>query len=279
MRADPPRDYVITGIPRSGTSLLCRLLDDQENSVAINEPSEAITGVGVRRYPAFLLELYARTRAEILSGRPIRNKVTGGRVRTDTRGGANRSELYQPLVQSPEFLLGTKDTLQYLSRLDTFRRALKGMPVLVCIRDPVNTIASWTRSFEHLANADVSALLALKALGSPRRSDAPTLAAMRTCSDVRERRALLWRYLATIVARNRDWISVIKYEDLTTDTSGLLSTIVGMLDPTRASQNVVLDVDIRVSRPPATAASEESDLIWDVCGDIAAQFDYSPATG
>lgn len=267
------RDYIITGIPRSGTSLLCRLCDDQEDSVAVNEPWEAIAAVRLKNYHSVLIELHAHLRSEILSGRPILNKLTDGRVTTDT-ASSEQWQAYRPMISSHNFLLGTKDTLQYLSRLDTFRGRLQGMSVVVCVRDPRSTIASWKHSFEHLANADIDWLVSRGALGSRLPACAQAMAVMRSTEDVRVRRALLWRYLAEIISRNREWISLIKYEDLTTDTRAVLGRVIPILDPLRPSSRVVVNTCIRPSARATTADSVETDLIWDVCGEEASRFGY-----
>ena len=59
-------DYVITGIPRSGTSLMSTILSSSENSFCFNEVHYQIPVL-----PSFFSEM--RTRIE--SGLPVINKV------------------------------------------------------------------------------------------------------------------------------------------------------------------------------------------------------------
>lgn len=268
---EPTRDYLITGIPRSGTSLLSRLLDDQPDSVVINEPNDAIMGVQVDPYHHFLLKFHARLRRDIASGRPIRNKLTDGRVTEDTFG-ANRSQIYHPTPVTAAFLLGTKDTLQYLSRLDSFRGRLRGFGVLVCIRHPLATIASWKRTFQHLIDADVRTLVQNRVLSTSSRDDANSLEGMKHVADVRVRRALLWRYLAQIITRNRNWITVIRYEDLTANPRETIQAILTVLDPSRERQRVVLEAHINPPQPVIDDA--EARIIADICTDEATRYGY-----
>lgn len=270
------RDYLITGIPRSGTSLVCRLLDDQDESVVVNEPREPMAAVRVRRYDAFILEFHAHLRSEILAGRPILNKLTDGRVSSNTHG-ADRRQPYHPAVHSPGFLLGTKDTLQYLTRLDELRGKLQGMHVLVCIRDPRAAIASWKASFAHLAHADVTGLLSRGALGSGRSVDRRAIAALQATADVQVRRSLLWCHLASVIRRNRDWVSIIRYEDLLTDARSVLEGLVTMLDSSRSVESVVLEASIRQTGVAAGMDPVEARLVWDICAEEASHFGYDRA--
>ncbi len=97
---DSTRNFLITGVPRSGTSLLCRLLHDQNDIIVINEPRRAVEAVkreSWNEYGMAVHQLYADLRRDILLGRPIENKLVSGKVATDT-ALANGTATYHPAV-------------------------------------------------------------------------------------------------------------------------------------------------------------------------------------
>jgi hypothetical protein len=77
-------DLVVTGIPRSGTSFFTSTLHLIENCVAINEPEEIFLHLDDSCPPWSMASYYLSLRESIVSRRPIRNKLTGGRVIEDT---------------------------------------------------------------------------------------------------------------------------------------------------------------------------------------------------
>ena len=76
-------NLVITGIPRSGTSYVCALLNAIENTVLVNEPLEALQLLHNSSCRT-LADYYAATRDSILKGLPIQNKIVDGRFIEDT---------------------------------------------------------------------------------------------------------------------------------------------------------------------------------------------------
>ena len=59
-----PPNLIITGIPRSGTSLLCRLLDDRSNSVIINEPADIFEPLNNPDIPEWISIFYQELRVK-----------------------------------------------------------------------------------------------------------------------------------------------------------------------------------------------------------------------
>lgn len=272
-RKQMPRDYLITGIPRSGTSLLSRLLDDQADSVVVNEPIEAQVGVHAKCYRDFVVSFHGHLRQRILEGNPIRNKLSDGAVSVDT-AVSNERVLYTPSISTSDFLLGTKDTLAYLSRLDVFR-AGQAMKIVVCIRDPRNAIASWKRTFKHLADADVAILAAQGILEARPRESGARISDVARIGDAQRRRALFWTYLAGIIADNRDWICLVRYEDLISDTEAVLARVLAALDERRTNDVPMLRIHLRPDRTPTVFGTEEATVISHACRANAALFGYS----
>lgn len=205
------RDFIITGIPRSGTSLVSRLLDKQKNWLVVNEPQESIPALLARKDASGIGALHRDLREQILLGQPIENKVRSGAVISDTALGDTR-ELYHPDVSGRYFRLGSKNTLAYLASLDSLKKL--NWPIVAMVRHPLDTLASWQRTFSHLQHADPQQLPVVNSsfygwAGWQR--DALDELAGQTDSVLR--RVLLWRLLAqTLLAHSA--LHVWHYEQL-----------------------------------------------------------------
>jgi len=221
------RDVLVTGISRSGTSWLCRLLDQHTDCIALNEPAEVVRILEREGEPEGLAAFLADTRARVLAGEPIQNKLTGGRVTADTAVDNTRIA-YVPSPASAEFVLAVKNTRAFLSRLDTIRRALPDTRIVACVRNPFDTLGSWKRSFPHLRDAEVARV----PVGHPEdpwlaAGDRAALRAVAATADVAERRARWWRWFAEMLLRHRDGVMLVRYEELVADPAGVLERVLG----------------------------------------------------
>ncbi|RLD68597.1 MAG: hypothetical protein DRI95_02585, partial [Bacteroidetes bacterium] len=195
------QNAIITGIPRSGTSYMCKLLDSVENTVVINEPEDVRWIISDSRKLWRLEAFYNNIRNRINNNRAIKNKTHRGKIIEDTSKMDNSSYSI-PIVNNPEFTLITKNTLAYLAVLPQIIKKYPQMPIIACIRNPIDTISSWKRSFPHLRYAsfkdfpsdinrnyvmEVSQLQEIKDIESEK--------------DFEIKRALLWNYLAGILER------------------------------------------------------------------------------
>lgn len=218
LRLPRRRDFLITGIPRSGTSLLCSLLDGQSRWLVVNEPIEVFDLLAQRPDASGLGLMHAQLRERIFRGEPIFNKVDNGKVVSDT---ALRDErvAYHPQVGSNDFWLGSKNTLVYLAALPMIREL--NWPVVATVRHPLDSLASWRNTFDHLREARVDTFAvanpAFKGWSNAQRA---ALAEITCQPDAALRRVLLWRLLARVLLDNAHWLKLWRYEDLTTDVAG-----------------------------------------------------------
>lgn len=273
-RADGP-DFLITGIPRSGTSLLCRLLDDQKNFVAMNEPRESLNNLESDKYGDAIAILHGVSRRNIQQGFGIENKIIDGRVITDT-ALLDRRERYYPPIFPGNICLGTKNTLAYLTRLPLLHRSFPRSPILTCIRNPHATIASWKQSFEHLAYADVSRMMKTNLIGIHGYTwQLQRLYKIADTSDIRLRRALFWRHLAMLVVEHREWLLVVALEELVRQPGAVISSVVMKMDPGREAEQTIISVEIQESRATTKGDAVEEQIIADICGPVAEEFGYS----
>lgn len=133
------RDFVICGVPRSGTTLLAAMLFQPPAVLTVNEPWD-----GMRMAPA---ELFARLR----EGLTRTGKLHGSRLDHASllgRGRVRWAAQARPVrvEASPGTLLGVKWPAYWrlLGRLPTAR-------FLVCVRHPCAVVGSYERSGGRLA--------------------------------------------------------------------------------------------------------------------------------
>jgi len=258
---------VITGIPRSGTSYLCSVLHAMQDHVVINEPRDIFAPLK-RSAPGHRLACYYRDlRRCILDGEAVENKIDGGKIIADTAKSDVR--IAAPVdVDQEDFTLWTKNTLAYLNRLPHLLEAMPEATFVACVRHPVDTIASWTRTFRHLRNADVEKF----PVGHPKDpflapEQREELAEIAACHDLPRRRVLLWNYLARIILQHRDRLIIVRLEDLAEQ-------------PGRICQQITKNISASTLIAPSRFAeySNSTKEAWDIpeeCTGLAAAFGYT----
>lgn len=271
----PPPEAIITGIPRSGTSYLCRLIHSLQDCVALNEPSQIFEPLQQTRVPWRVATLYQEWRRDILNGCPIENKVLDGRVIADT-AKADQRTMYLPQVSRPNFLLCTKNTVTYLSRLPELQRVLPHARILACVRHPFDTIASWKATFPHLRQADVETIpvghVNDSFLAAWQRS---RLVEIAKTTDEALKRALFWRYLAECVLTYQEQVVMIHYEDIVQQPVKTLKTILRQVPgapPFRWIQPIAPS-SLRQQRE--ILEKNDREAIGDVCRQYAAELGYT----
>lgn len=275
----PGADVLITGLPRSGTSYCCTALHNVRECVAINEPEEIFAHLDDTSPPWGMQGFYARIRNDIREGRAITNKMRDGRLIEDTAAGIHE-ERYVPMVTGPAFLLATKNTLAYLARLTLLERSMPGATCIACIRHPVDTVASWKGTFDHLAAAAVrtfrvgfvgDGLLDPAARDRVAEIDAEPRAAWK--------RALLWRHLALLVEEAGSFVkAVIRYERLVTDPENALRDVFRVIPaaPPLVPVRPFVPSAVRTRRTACLSADDRA-AIREICGDVAGRFGYDTA--
>lgn len=214
----PGMDLIVTGLPRSGTSFLCRILSERPDTVVINEPSEIFPALVGKESPWGLACFYAELRRDLLAARPVLNKHIGGRLVDDTARQIDMPIPYRTTVSKVEFTLGTKNTLAYLARLPALLKVMPNAHVVALVRHPYDCLASWEQSFEHLRFADLES----QPVGS---SDDLAMTgwqrgvlkeiASTECLSIR--RALWWRFLVLQLLDAGGRVRWVRYEDFVLD--------------------------------------------------------------
>ncbi len=143
------QNVLITGIPRSGTTLAAAMLDGLENSVCFSEPQWQVDWleqqIDRKEYAQKVLDDFTHIRKKIRNNEIIQDRRNeDGRSLTNY---FNRQRTTQYVLKAmdkdlePGYLLATKHNAHYSAILDILSYA--EIPILVIIRHPVPTILSW----------------------------------------------------------------------------------------------------------------------------------------
>lgn len=143
------RDLILTGLPRSGTTLACRLLGACADTVALAEPMDveaipAAPGQAVEH----VLGWFEQTRRDILATGVAPSKVgPGGLVDNPfSSGDGPRTLLVREGTLSvhptltPDFTLVVKHNAAFTALLPELARRLETVAI---VRHPLATLASW----------------------------------------------------------------------------------------------------------------------------------------
>lgn len=217
------KDFIITGIPRSGTTLTTALANCLEDVVCLSEPRE-IGRIFNENLPkeqklANFADYFEKVYIDIESGLPVENKVsihTGNRpltnYYTDKRSNSKRNTQYTYEAEifnvSEGFMLGLKENSYFISFLKELSERYR---VICVIRNPVNTILSWQSLNIPASRAEVPFGL---------RKYWPELKFNKDASLLDRQVELYKAYLDRII-NNREKIVLYRYEDLIENVSML----------------------------------------------------------
>lgn len=211
----PERSLILSGISRSGTSLLSVIVNHLPNAVCLNEV--------LPLQPDLLVEAFCRLRRDLVKGRPVPNKYgPDGALATDTLSKNVMKEKRRVEKKlNHDVLVSSKRNIPYLNCLD--RLLELGFKAAVMIRDPVYTIGSWSRP-EAAQAGFPGARIASEDL-HPHWRNVPF-----TRQDPVERRAEAWQHYALIIREQRERIRVYTYERLCRKPWAVIEDLCAYLD-------------------------------------------------
>ena len=233
-----PPTFFLTGPARSGTTLLTRALNDLPDVVCLNE---------VFFDPLLLEQDLARTRDDILAGRPVPNRFDSqGNLAANSIGDATTQSRPVAKPLSPDFILGHKGGVFWLLNLDL---VVGRMPVIAIVRDPVATIASWC-SPAAIEKIPISQMAeqAHSPVGYRRWNGFSLHHHEPEASTPVERRASLWNCLALTLLGHSRQLHIVRYEDLVThpeQTLTKLAELLGTPPPTAWPEIEHYDIEAR----------------------------------
>jgi len=236
------QNFVVTGIPRSGTSLFCSVVSSARNCYCFNE---------VHSLSHLQLSLLL-ARLRLRRGAPVRNKFDPqGDIASDT----NRSEVVEERRQvgtyGPDLILGSKHNIPYLNQLETLLKT--GLRSFALVRNPYFTLLSWN-------SAEVARIP--EARLASRDLEFRFSEVEFTGDDRVEKQAEIWNYYARTIWKNRPHFDVITYEELTDQTERTMEKVTRGLDlkfaemPALENRNVRSRYDSPMTAQIKSAVSE-----------------------
>lgn len=226
------RNLALTGVPRGGTTLACRLLGLCADTVALFEPMD-VTGLpthdphaAVERISAF----YDEARAQILDTGTAPSKQRDGQVPDNpfgderTQDGQRRLQVAPGRIRieprpGPGFTLVIKHNAAFTALLPTFAERFE---TLAIVRHPLSVLASWNsvdlpvRRGRLPAGERLDAALATRLAAEPE-----TLRRQLVVLD------WFFERFATALPRSR----VVRYEDVVASQGADLRTLAGLTGP------------------------------------------------
>jgi len=217
-------DLIVTGIPRSGTTLTASLIDNLSNSVCLSEPKWQAKWFLERKKSDDLVKLitadFQEIRKKILNKEPIEDKrqadgtsptnyfkAPENGVRRKDKTFSNRSIVFQ--VDNENFMLGIKHNSHYTGILPELIQT-GNFSIIAIIRHPIPTIMSWRTLDIPISNG---VLPAAEKTWSELRDITGSNDRLLT-KQVRIYDLFCQRYL-----EYSDQIHIIKYEDIVSDPS------------------------------------------------------------
>jgi hypothetical protein len=208
------RNGLITGTPRSGTTLVCSLLNKLPDIVALHEPMNVFEFVGRsgEEVVAMTETFCAGSRKSLLEEGFAISKHVSGKVRDNSaaveRGGKRsrqtehgRIEIDKPL--SKEFTLAIKHPAAFTALLEPLSKRFECFAI---VRNPLATLASWN-SLDWLALKDGHSPIGEKL-------DVDLARALATKSDAIDRQIHILEWFYDRFSRFVQEGAVIKYETL-----------------------------------------------------------------
>jgi hypothetical protein len=235
LREPGPRDFIICGAPRTGTSLLTAILFQPPEIVTVMEPWD-----GMRLAPD---DLFGSIRDELArTGRLERGRLDVGALSSEgeVRWGRD-GELPHRVVTAHDYLLGIKWPA-FHRYLDLLRQT----KFLVCLRHPVEVVNSYTKQGGRLHQGLEYDIAFNRKMN----------AHLREATDRDSvRRILLYDYVNLQLAPHldRDNVFAVRYERWFEDKERLLVELEGFL-------GVPLDPGKAVIRPPQPVEIPDSEL-------------------
>ncbi|VEN74641.1 hypothetical protein EPICR_40226 [Candidatus Desulfarcum epimagneticum] len=219
-----PLNVMITGLPRSGTSYFCQLLNKIDNFAVINEPEDTRKYL-TRDFDKKIVAFYDLLRNKIKNKEPVYNKT----VQDTFISGGDRISWLPDGIRNDDFILATKKTFQYLFSLNKLFETQQEMKAVVLVRNPCHNISSWKKSFKHLREA-APGFFHDPAFSSVFFTDEQMsfVSEISGQKNVSVKRCLLWVFAARCVINHMDKAVIIKYEDIVKRPAEVISDAFGL---------------------------------------------------
>lgn len=215
-----PKNIILTGPPRSGTTLTCNLLNKLPNVVALHEPMNLKLFLDKKEGLKNTIEFFEKMRTMIDEEGFAISKVKDGVIPTNPfeEGESNRSSIVKKekfkinKQLSTDFVLIIKQNAHFTFLLNELRNHF---PCFSIIRNPLATIASWNSIKAPVSEGNLTVLKGLNPL---------LFEKLNTISNLFLRQIALYNE----IVKNYSLLNeknIIRYEDLITTSGKVLSII------------------------------------------------------
>src|ERR1017187_5440459 len=241
------RNIALTGMPRSGTTLVCNLLNQIDNVIALHEPIIAYSFLkGLNRQESIekIIQFFNSSRVSLLNSRMAITKHRNGIILDHSITeenmninfeGSNRidqmehGEIHFNKPLSESFNLFIKDPTLFTALLPELTNAI---PTYAIIRNPVSVLLSWNSVPFKISNGRIL---------PAEMFDKYLLDKLNNESNRFERQGIImqWYFINYLKHLNED--SIIKYEEVISTQGQVLSKLAvntSKLDVTLESKNL-----------------------------------------
>lgn len=143
----PARDLILTGVPRSGTTLCCHLINRMPDAVALFEPMAAMELPRFDRSAATASvgAYFRRARERLLASGEAESFHVDGHIPDNPAGPARQWQVAHGAVHfdkplSAEFVLAIKHNAAFTALLPELAEVA---PMFAVVRNPLAVLASW----------------------------------------------------------------------------------------------------------------------------------------
>ena len=144
-------NVLLTGMPRSGTTMATAIVNQQPNAIGLAEPIQLVRHGDRSRAVEEIRRFVVETRASLLAKDPVATKHVGGSIpynwvepptNSDSlrRVLEERSEITFSKALTKDFTLVVKHPAEFTALLDLLRIEFK---VFAVVRNPVEVLAAW----------------------------------------------------------------------------------------------------------------------------------------
>ncbi len=226
-------DIALTGVPRGGTTLACKLLGECHDTIALAEPIQVSRlsrdpGAAARQIHDF----FADTRRQLLATGRAPSKLVAGEATANFFGGeagAGRRRSVAQLGQlvfepppAPGFTLVIKHNASFAALLPDLGVA---MPTIALIRHPLPVLTSWQTVELPVADGRIPA---------GERLDPALHARLGNVSDILGRQLLILDWFFARFAAASPRLTIVKFEDVVASGGQALSDAAGVTGSPRA---------------------------------------------
>jgi hypothetical protein len=214
------KNIILTGPPRSGTTLTCNLLNKLPNVVALHEPMNLKLFPNKKEGLKNTIDFFDKMRTLIDEEGFAISKVKDGAIPTNPfeEGESNRTSIVKKekfkieKQLSPDYVLIIKQNAHFTFLLNELKNHF---PCYSVIRNPLTTIASWNSINAPVSEGNLTVLKGLEPL---------LFEKLNTISDLFLRQIALYNE----IVKNYSLLNeknIIRYEDLITSSGKVLSAI------------------------------------------------------